>query len=194
MKTGKLKIAVLAVALITAAQAHAALTTFDISFEYGSTLVGSGSVQATDQGGGVYEAQSGSFTVNPGQFVPAGVYDFVTTPPLFSERFGTGTLGPMDDQILVSAGVPALSYDGILFTQPASVDPAPPGTAGINLWQDWMSFTSPSGTGNNEGTMTVTFAPVPEPVPEPTTIISGLLMLLPFGASALRILRKGQMV
>jgi hypothetical protein len=30
------------------------------------------------------------------------------------------------------------------------------------------------------------------PVPEPTTIISGVLMLLPFGASTLRILRKRQ--
>ncbi len=33
---------------------------------------------------------------------------------------------------------------------------------------------------------------VPNPVPEPTTMIAGALLLLPFGASALRILRKGR--
>jgi hypothetical protein len=31
------------------------------------------------------------------------------------------------------------------------------------------------------------------PVPEPTTMIAGALLLLPFGASTLRILRKRQM-
>jgi hypothetical protein len=30
------------------------------------------------------------------------------------------------------------------------------------------------------------------PVPEPTTMIAGALLLLPFGASTLRILRKGR--
>jgi hypothetical protein len=188
----KIQIAVTAAALVIAAQARASLTTFDISFEYNSALVGSGSVQAADQGGGVYVAQSGSFTVKPGQFVPAGMYDFVSTPPPFSERFQNdgGVLGPMDDQILVSAGVPALSYDGLLFTQPFSSDPAPAGTAGINLWENVMSFDAPapSGQGNNYGTMTVTFAPVPEPA----TLISGALLLLPFGASTLRILRRRQ--
>ncbi len=34
---------------------------------------------------------------------------------------------------------------------------------------------------------------VPVPVPEPTTMIAGALLLLPFGASTLRILRKRQM-
>jgi hypothetical protein len=32
----------------------------------------------------------------------------------------------------------------------------------------------------------------PNPVPEPTTMIAGALLLLPFGASTLRILRKRQ--
>jgi len=42
------------------------------------------------------------------------------------------------------------------------------------------------GSGNNQTEFTVTA------VPEPTTIISGVLMLLPFGASTLRILRKSR--
>jgi hypothetical protein len=32
------------------------------------------------------------------------------------------------------------------------------------------------------------------PVPEPTTLIAGALLLLPFGASTLRIVRKSRMV
>ena len=40
--------------------------------------------------------------------------------------------------------------------------------------------------GNNQTEFTVTA------VPEPTTIISGMLMLLPFGASTLRILRRNR--
>ena len=188
----KIQLAIMGAALVMAVQARASLTTFDISFEFNNALVGSGSVQATDQGGGVYVAQSGSFTVNAGQFVPAGVYDFVTTPPPFSVRFQNdgGVLGPMDNQILVSGGVPALSYDGLLFTQPLSGDPAPAGTAGINLWENVMSFDAPapSGQGNNYGTMIVTFAPIPEP----STILAGALLLLPFGISAIRIMRKRQ--
>jgi len=31
-----------------------------------------------------------------------------------------------------------------------------------------------------------------EPVPEPTTLIAGALLLLPFGASTLRLLRKNR--
>jgi hypothetical protein len=32
----------------------------------------------------------------------------------------------------------------------------------------------------------------PVPVPEPTTMVAGALLLLPFGASTLRILRKNR--
>lgn len=190
MRKIKLQFALLTVSLAGIMSVSASLTTFDISFEYNNSLVGSGSVQAADQGGGVYVAQSGSFTVNPGQFVPAGVYDFVSTPPPFSVRFQNdgGVLGPMDNQILISSGVPTLSYYGILFTQPSSSDPAPVGTSGINLWENVLSFDTPNGQGNNYGTMTVTFSPVPEA----STVVAGALLLLPFGLSTARSLRRNR--
>jgi len=50
------------------------------------------------------------------------------------------------------------------------------------------------GDGSNSPWLMDTLSISSPVVPEPTTIISGMLMLLPFGASALRILRKGQMV
>ena len=44
------------------------------------------------------------------------------------------------------------------------------------------------GQPNVDGAVTASIAPVPEP----TTILAGMAMLLPFGASAVRILRKRQ--
>jgi hypothetical protein len=46
---------------------------------------------------------------------------------------------------------------------------------------DGQNYVVPNNEGGNV---------VPNAVPEPTTIIAGALLLLPFGASALRILRK----
>jgi hypothetical protein len=44
--------------------------------------------------------------------------------------------------------------------------------------------------GTAAGTTTYDFEPAP--VPEPTTMVAGALLLLPFGASTLRMLRKKQ--
>jgi hypothetical protein len=49
---------------------------------------------------------------------------------------------------------------------------------------DWLS---PGIAGNN-----TVFQGLIAPVPEPTTMIAGALLLLPFGASTLRVLRKRQ--
>jgi hypothetical protein len=189
-----IQLAIVVVSLVGAMSASASLTTFNITYDYSGVQVGAGSVQAADEGGGVYVVQSGSFSITAGTFVvPAGVYDFVFGPPPFSVRFNGPVLGPMDDQIQVSGGVPALSYDGILFTQPLDTDPAgyaPAGTIGINLWQNALSYAYADGPGGDTyGTMTVTYAPVPEA----STIIAGALLLLPFGVSTLRILRKSRM-
>ena len=51
-----------------------------------------------------------------------------------------------------------------------------------------IDFTGTYTLGAVQGSATVTF----EPVPEPTTFIAGALLLLPFGASTVRILRKRQ--
>jgi len=44
--------------------------------------------------------------------------------------------------------------------------------------------------GTTAGTTTYDFEPAP--VPEPTTLIAGALLLLPFGASTLRMLRRNR--
>jgi hypothetical protein len=51
-----------------------------------------------------------------------------------------------------------------------------------------IDFTGTYTLGGVQGSATVTF----EPVPEPTTMIAGALLLLPFGASTFRILRKSR--
>ena len=51
------------------------------------------------------------------------------------------------------------------------------------------------GDSHDEQTVSGAYIVAPvTPVPEPTTLIAGALLLLPFGASTLRILRKRQRV
>jgi hypothetical protein len=56
--------------------------------------------------------------------------------------------------------------------------------------QAWQWYDLPSGPPDSDWGLISSNALVP--VPEPTTIISGVLMLLPFGASTLRILRRNR--
>lgn len=72
-------------------------------------------------------------------------------------------------------------------------------TAGTQYTVDLDVFNAPQGYGNPTGgrvefTGDVSVDPVDSPsaVPEPATLISGALMLLPFGASLVRILRRNQ--
>lgn len=60
--------------------------------------------------------------------------------------------------------------------------------AAQNLGGVPIDFTGTYTYGDVQGAATVTFTPVPEP----TTLIAGALLLLPFGASALRIVRKNR--
>lgn len=53
-------------------------------------------------------------------------------------------------------------------------------------WNNGWSFVVGNGVGG------ATLLSAPTPVPEPTTMIAGALLLLPFGASAIRILRKNR--
>lgn len=60
-------------------------------------------------------------------------------------------------------------------------------TGGVTYTIDLDVYNEPQGVGNPTGGR-VEFSAVPEP----TTLISGALMLLPFGASTLRILRRNR--
>jgi hypothetical protein len=60
--------------------------------------------------------------------------------------------------------------------------------AAADLGSSPIDFTGTYTLGGVQGSATVTL----EPVPEPTTFIAGALLLLPFGASTVRILRRNR--
>jgi hypothetical protein len=55
------------------------------------------------------------------------------------------------------------------------------------------SLTQLSSSGGTAGSYSGDLTAALVPVPEPTTIIAGALLLLPLGASTLRILRRNRM-
>ena len=90
-------------------------------------------------------------------------------------------------------------YSGDLSAASAQVLAQTTAASGGNT--DLGLATSGGATGVDGSTFTVTselsgvaepmFTPVKHPVvPEPTTLIAGAMLLLPFGASAMRIMRK----
>jgi hypothetical protein len=167
----KIKLAVMASVLLVAAQARATL--YDLTYTDNGANVGSGVINVS---GGV--ATSGYFDVTAG--AATGVWNL--SP-------GTGSDSSFYwDNAVNSAGNPFLTSAGLLFTGTGVY-------AGneINIWGNSADNYSLQGNigGNwnpisNGGEATLTA------VPEPTTIISGVMMLLPFGASTLRVLRRKQ--
>jgi hypothetical protein len=183
MKT-KLTLAIMASVLLVAAQARASL--FDITFTSndGST-VGSGWVTGTPEGGGVYAATGGAFQITGGAFSQSS-YSLIPNPSAPNASYSPLGSFMYDNQVLTGQN-PFLSNSGLLFgdeTVPIE----------INLFSNGPSSPVPAGTYqlyqnngvNLYGNATLTA------VPEPTTIISGALLLLPFGASTLRILRRNR--
>jgi hypothetical protein len=57
-----------------------------------------------------------------------------------------------------------------------------------NILESTIALTGPNSGGSQE------FFLLGTPVPEPTTVIAGVLLLLPFGVSTIRILRRGRAV
>ena len=95
---------------------------------------------------------------------------------------------------------PALSGFGFT-TTPAPVTVGPTGFSGLanyNLAVTGSAIATVSGNGtlytgwwgNVGGNLEVDFNYTPAPVPEPTTMVAGALLLLPFGVSTLRMLRR----
>jgi len=92
----------------------------------------------------------------------------------------------------VIAGNPFLTNPGLLFSTPNGK------AIEINLFSNGPSSPVPNGTyqlyesdynsfgANVLGNATIS----PTPVPEASTVLAGALMLLPFGVSTIRIIRK----
>jgi hypothetical protein len=85
---------------------------------------------------------------------------------------------------LLGGGSPYTTYANVL-AQDGNLD-----VTDIQMTLDagWAANTG----GLQELTLDSINASVPSAVPEPTTMFAGVLLLLPFGASTLRILRKSR--
>ena len=167
----------MAVVLVMAVQARASL--FDITFSDGAANTGSGNLTATPEGGGLYLATGGSFTINAGGGLPQGAYSLLGNPNYLGNSSSPSGYFYYDNQ-LSSPAQPYLDLAGLLFLGNGLE---------LNLYGNGLGqpYTLYANNGFNViGSVTLTA------VPEPTTIISGVLLLLPFGASTLRILRKRQ--
>jgi hypothetical protein len=189
----KLRMAILVVIAGFAMESRASL--FDITYS-GGGVSGSGEITATANGGGSYTATGGFFTIAPGGSIPANTYSLVTigSPPTVAAIIGTGGLNLSGDNLITYPGNPFLDGNGLVFDTVL-------GNMGtvINLWgngpDNYTLYGAGLGiaTGNQQvplgGDATISLVAVPES----TTMIAGALLLLPFGASTLRILRRNHM-
>jgi hypothetical protein len=198
----KIQIAVMAVALVMAAQARATL--YDITFtgsDGKGAVTGSGQIDVV----GGY-ADGGYFNITSGDFFSGLTYGLNYGPGgganiTDANITGTGGLNLNGDNGVNPAGPTYIDSVGLLFDNTGNVGNVNPYHGDVlNLWGNSPgSYTLygagpdfPSGAGDQlqaNGDVTMSVAPVPEP----TTIIAGVSMLLPLGASALRSLRKKQM-
>ncbi len=176
----------MAAALVIAVQARATL--YDIGFTAAdNSILMNGTVNVDGSG----LATSGSMTVYLGPS-PLGngiTYNLVPTtgPGMNTSPALGGYVIQYDNLVLGLATVPFLDTYGLLFSNNESV-------LQLNLWGNnagnngYETATLYSGGVLEDvtGGASISLAPVPEP----TTMIAGALLLLPFGASTLRILRK----
>jgi hypothetical protein len=138
-------------------------------------------------------------------------YQLVTTGSQFTEHvslngFGTSLL--IDVQTGIPAGFPfglpggslptgadRSFFDGgnvVTFDYPAFSAVAPGSHSSVMVVNTAYTLFAQNTAGVIDGTATSARILAPfAPVPEPTTIVAGVLLLLPLGASAIRILRKG---
>lgn len=108
--------------------------------------------------------------------------------PLTSESISIGLSDPSASTLLITS-------DLSQFIGGSTFDLA----GALNTAASWGS--TPNNNNANElanflpdagGTLEVTYNYTPSPVPEPTTMIAGATMLLPFGFGMLRTLRRGR--
>ena len=183
MNTKTLQLAILGGGLIFAAQARASL--FDISFLGTDGTKAEAQVTAPDMGGGIFEGMSGSITVTPGSVAfDKGTWALYQNPNGTSASYSPSGYFIYDNQILPDAN-PMVTYPGLLFRVASN-------GYEVNLYSigpdDYILYDNHGRNVN--GTLTVT-DPV-SPVPEPTTLLAGALLLLPFGASTIRIVRSNR--
>jgi len=173
----------MAAALVIAAQARASLFEITFTSNDGNTVV-SASVDGTLEGAGVYAATDGTIIIPVGTPFTAGTYNLIPNPSAPNAVISPDGYFIYDD-LVRSGRNPFLTNPGLLF---GSGD----NEIEINLFSNGASSPVPNGTYQlyeNSGANVYGNATI-SPVPEPTTMTAGALLLLPFGASTLRVLRR----
>lgn len=213
MKTCKLQLAAMAASLVGAMSASAAIVNFDDlpTLFSGSDIANWGDVPASydglawsgwevlqaDGGSGSYQsvyknsygAPSGpNFAYNGGD----GFETITTGGQLFDFNGALVTSFAYDDQYTSysSHNLTVEGYNGATLVGAVTVSLSPSSFVALPSTADFQNVTTvvfiSDGTGEYWGLDNFSYTPVPEP----TTMIAGALLLLPLGVSTLRILRR----
>jgi hypothetical protein len=191
MKKKTAQLAILGGVLILAAQAHATL--FDLTFsDQGGANAGTAALTVTDNNNGTFNVIGGTFQITAGAL--QGSYSLV--PNLFAPSpVNTPTYANMyftyDNQVTFPA-TPSLDWYGLMFSS-GGANPTM-----VNLFANSATdyelvgtiYPYPNYPGSVDVHGMVTLVDPPAPVPEPATMLAGALLLLPFGASTFRIVRR----
>jgi len=189
----KLQLAAMAAALTVAIQANATMT-YELTFTAtdGSGITGLGSVKAEPNGDGSFTAVSGSFSITGGGFMGAtgALVPNPHPPSPWDQVVYNGTIfGGVDNQLFPST--PELIPNAVMFNDKSFPITGVWGSGNglaFALWGSGIAFNGYADQPWFEvhvGVTTLSAA-----VPEPTTCIAGALLLLPFGVSTLRGLRR----
>jgi hypothetical protein len=188
MNTKTLQLAILGSTLVLGTQARATL--FDITFNGFDGTEAIAQVSATDLGGDVYQAVSGSITVTPGSMLfLSGTWALYQNPNGMNASYSPSGYFIYDNLIMPNAN-PMDTYPGLLFRQASN-------GYEVNLYSDGAdTYILYDNYGRHvNGRMTVVDPPgpnAPTVVPEPATMLAGALLLLPFGISTIRIVRRNR--
>lgn len=100
--------------------------------------------------------------------------------------YATGPANGADRTVTLSFTDPESSYSGVV------VDIFETYNGNVVDNQAWQWLDLPANTGSTENVDWAYISPALNPVPEASTMIAGALLLLPLGASTMRVLRKSQ--
>jgi hypothetical protein len=192
MKNKIAQLAMLGV-LILAVQAHATL--FDLTFtDQGGANAGTAALTGADNGNGTFNITEGTFQITAGAL--QGTYSLVPNPnghgpaytPIYANMYFI-----YDNQ--VSFPDPAyLDWYGLMFSSggdnPTMVNLF--GNSATDYELVGTIYPYPNFPGSVDVHGMVPLVDPPAPVPEPATMLAGALLLLPFGASTFRIIRRNR--
>ena len=175
--------------------ANANLTTFDYSYTFSSGVVASGTLEGVLNGQTVTDVQDVTLTLNQ-TAVGAGVIPVVITSVTSADGTSSAVVSYIDDDNNFYFGNASAMF---VMLQTGGTDPNPPIFVGTGPYAssyangyEQTEVTDANGLffGLPDSWSLTEVGSSASPVPEPSTYISGALMMLPLGAGMLRRLRK----